>query len=825
MAAEPAGGQRLLTDWQCAAATAGEIADPSDLSNAALDWFPFTAPGTVAAALGITGDDAVDRDLDAEDWWLRCDLTSPPWAGPTVLRFEGLATIADVWLDGLHLAHSENMWVPLEIVIGGVAAGELVVRCAALTGLPRRPRPRWKTRLVADQSLRWLRTTLIGRIPGWAPGPAPVGPWRPVSIASAAAVRVVHQDLRVGVAGNIGTVDAEIRLAGVAGSLPAVRLTVGDVASELAVRADGETVVTRGNVTVPSVQRWWPHTHGDQPTYDVVLSVDDVDIPLGSVGFRSVRADRSDDGFALFVNDVAVFARGACWMPVDPVRLQSTPDEVRQTLQAVRDAGMNMVRVTGVGIYEDSAFWDACDELGLLVWQDLMFANLDPPSDPDFAAMVVDELAYVTREWQPRPSLAVVCGGSEVEQQATYFGLDADGRAVPLLAETVPELLDEMLPGVPYVPSTPTGGVLPTRLRSGVTHYYGVGAYLRPLTDVRTAGVRFAAECLAFAIPPESAGSQQLVEPQWDRGTPRDSGADWNFSDVRDHYVRLLYDVDPATVRRADPDRYLDLGRAAVCEAMTHVFSEWRRPGSGCAGGLVLALRDLRRGPGWGLLDAAGRPKAPWWPLRGVLAPRAVLVTDEGLDGILVHLVNDCGALVEGGLTVELVSVEGHLTDTAEAPVAVPGRGGVSVDVEAVLGAFRDVNGAHRFGQRPTGCLVATWRDVMGAQIAAAVHPLAGPGGRCDPELQLDAVAVRAGGGWAIEVSANRYAERVALDLPGWHLQESWFNLVAGRPVLVAVRRLGAAADPESPPQGTVRAVNAEVRAQVRALTGAEHAG
>src|SRR5205085_1838857 len=118
--------------------------------------------------------------------------------------------------------------------------------------------------------------------------------------------------------------------------------------------------------------------------------------------------------------------------------------------------------------------------------------------------------------------------------------------------------------------------------------------------------------------------------------------------------------------------------------------------GSNCAGGLVLALRDLWPGPGWGLLDAGGAPKAPWWALRPVLAPVALLVTDEGLDGIAGHAVNDGPAPFEATVRVELLTVDGHPTDSGEAAVLVPARGGTTVDVEGVLGGFRDVNGAHR---------------------------------------------------------------------------------------------------------------------------------
>src|SRR6185437_12849898 len=181
------------------------------------------------------------------------------------------------------------------------------------------------------------------------------------------------------------------------------------------------------------------------------------------------------------------------------------------------------------------------------------------------------------------------------------------------------------------VPSTPWGGDLPFRPDRGVAHYYGVGAYRRPLEDARRAEVKFAAECLAFANLPD--------EPtEWKAGVPRDVGAGWDFEDVRDHYLRELFALDPVALRSTDPERYLELSRQVSGEVMAEVFGEWRRAGSTCHGGLVLWLPDVRPGAGWGVLDHRGSPKVAYHNLRRVLRPVAVWSTDEGLDGIVAHV-------------------------------------------------------------------------------------------------------------------------------------------------------------------------------------------
>ena len=217
---------------------------------------------------------------------------------------------------------------------------------------------------------------------------------------------------------------------------------------------------------------------------------------------------------------------------------------------------MNMLRVPGFGPYEQGAFHDLCDELGILVWQDLMFASMDYPFDDEgFARIAEAEVRDVARRLAGRPSTAVLCGNSEVEQQVAMLGLDVALARIPFFDSVVPEIATAAGLDAVYVPSAPFGGELPMRPDRGVANYYGVGGYRGPLSDARTSGVLFAAECLAFAnIPddealaslvPEPPGEAFMHHPRWKAGVARDAGAGWDFDDLRDHYLALVFGVDP----------------------------------------------------------------------------------------------------------------------------------------------------------------------------------------------------------------------------------------------------------------------------------------
>ena len=239
-------------------------------------------------------------------------------------------------------------------------------------------------------------------------------------------------------------------------------------------------------------------------------------------------------------------------------------------------AGLCAVSYTHL-VYESDQFLDLCDAGGILLWQDFMFANMDyPAGDAAFMDSVRLEARQQLARLQGRPSLAVVCGNSEAAQQAAMSGAGRECWAPPLFETDLKGLAQEACADVPYCPSSTHGGDFPHQPSCGVTSYYGVGAYMLPLTDARRSQVRFASECLAFANVPEAetlallsdGGAVRCHHPRWKERVPRDLGAGWDFDDVREHYHRELFALDPAALRYADHDRYLRQARVISGEVM-----------------------------------------------------------------------------------------------------------------------------------------------------------------------------------------------------------------------------------------------------------------
>lgn len=788
--------------WEFASAVAGCGLD----ALGQLDWKPATAPNTAAGALRDLGawDWDTSIDFDAVDWWwrVRLDAENAP-VGAVVLGFDGLATLADVWLDREHLLRSDNMFVmhelPLEL---DGQPHELLIRCAALAPdlAKKRPRPRWRVPMLTHAQLRWFRTTLLGRTPGWSPPCPAVGPWRPVWMEKRA-LNIGETVLRNRVEGDDGVVELAIELGD---DVVAARLLVerAEQRASVALHLDGGR--WRGGLTVAGAKLWWPHTHGDPARYRVAVEVhcrgENLTIELGHAGFRTIEIERGNGDFAVRVNGVDIFCRGACWTPLDVVRLTATPQALREAMAQVCAAGMNMLRVGGTMVYEDEAFHDALDEHGILLWQDLMFANMDYPEDEAFVAGVLVEVDQQLARLQGRPSLAVVCGNSEVEQQAAMGAAARELWSPGLFHRTIAARVEAL--GIPYVTSSAHGGAFPHAANAGTSSYYGVGAYLRPLDDARRSELVFATECLAFANIPGERGlpggpGVRVHHPAWKARSPRDLGAGWDFDDVRDHYVGRLFGVDPAALRVSDHDRYLALGRVATGEVMARAFAEWRRERSPTRGALIWFLRDLWPGAGWGLIDAHGVPKPAWWIARHALLPLTLAITDEGTNGLALQIANDRATAVSGSLDLTLWRGGAMDVGRMSREVTVSAHSTLELPAATMFDYFADLSWAYRFGPPMAHAIHATFAGATAWWFPAGIGSEHG--------LGSSTLSVEVHGN-SVRIHAAGIARHVAIDLPGWLPSDNYFHLAPGDMCSVSFEPVHASGRP----RGTITALNSD---------------
>ena len=496
---------------------------------------PAAVPGTVAGALAAAALAAASAATSTRsDWWFRVALRAPS-PRPTGRRWCSRSTGSPRSPRSTSTASGSSTASrcspPTSVDVGATAGrghNELAICCRALTPLLRRAAGRGLAGApgsCSEGNLRFFRTMLIGRAPGFAPGPPVVGPWRPVR-ARAPPRRWCSRicALRAACAAPTACSSAARSCArSPASQLPraaAVPVTAADGAAgtaELTVppgrrrrrrapasgdRPRASSCGGRTPTARPALyERDAAVDGGEQPLATAAASASARCEPARGPASRRARRCRST---ACRCSPAARCGRRWTWRAPHAHACGAA----QRAGARGRGPGMNMLRIPGIGCYESDAFHDLCDELGILVWQDFMFANLDYP-ESDAGVHGHGRRArrgQVLAALGGRPSLAVLCGGSEVAQQVAMLGLD------PALADG--PLFGELLPaagrrgrgrGALRARRRRGAATLPFRTDRGVANYYGVGAYLRPLEDARRAEVRFAAECLAFANVPDEA--------------------------------------------------------------------------------------------------------------------------------------------------------------------------------------------------------------------------------------------------------------------------------------------------------------------------------
>lgn len=786
---------RRIEAWRLLQTAPGVFASPHGLPGSG--WIDAQAPGTVAAALESAGrfDREAPVDLDGFDHWMRAEVSME---GAQRLVFQGLAGVAEIFVDGVAAETSRNMFVacPVDVAAQGRVVIDVLFKAMGPILAQRGARARWRPRAVQPASMRLHRQTLIGRMPGWCPPIRALGLWRPVELIDSQASGALA--LRVDARFEDGDGVLAMTLA------PGGAMTIACAGVSFETPASAEAREVR--LVVPRVAAWWPHTHGEPVLHEVTATRAGATERLGRVGFRSITLDRDADGegFGLTVNGERLFCRGANWISPDVARLGATRANYAHWLGLARDAGMNMLRVPGSTIYEHEDFYALCDEMGLLVWQDFMFANLDYPADDEaFRASVrVEAEAFLDRtRWLP--SLAVFCGGAEVSQQAAMLGLPKQTWSNAIFDEVLPGVVASHRPGAVYWPNTPSGGALPFQPGQGTSHYYGVSAHLRGFDDIRRSRVRFATECLGFSHVPErdvalEADRAAVAQPIYGDRIEGDTGAIWHFEGVRNHYVAQLYGVDVEALRRDDPARYLDLSRAVTGEVSTELYSEWRSDVSPTRGALTLFFQDVAApGAGWGVVDHLGEPKPVWHALRRVFAPLALFMTDEGLNGAKLTLVNETPQTREVDLVFECLRDGETAVASATRRLSLAPRSVAEVNSADLLGGFFDVTYAFRFGAPSHDVVAARLVDPASGETisSAALFPLGRGAARLD--VGLAARLDKQGEDWSVVVTTRRFAQNLRVAAPGFLPLDNWLHLAPRETRRIALRARGDAPAPQ----------------------------
>ncbi|MFJ6794908.1 glycoside hydrolase family 2 protein [Streptomyces sp. NPDC091268] len=613
---------------------------------------PARVPGCVHTdllAAGVIDDPYIGRNetevawIGRQEWTYTRQLRHDSGHERTDLVFEGLDTAADIVLAGESLGTTRNMHRVHRFDVSG-RTGPLEVRFASAYEEADRVRALTGERPgVYPEPYQYVRKMACSFGWDWGPTVVSAGMWRPVRLEHWSTARLADVRPLVTVDGATGSVELRVRVertAGGAGRPLTLGATVAGVAARTVV--EGDEAVLRLDVAEP--ERWWPRGHGAQPLYGLTVTLLDedgqpLDVWERRIGFRTVTVDRSADehgtSFTFVVNGVRIFARGVNWIPDDVLPSRVTPDRYRTRLTQAAEAHVDLVRVWGGGIYEDDAFYDVCDELGLMVWQDFLFACAAYPEEQPLRGEIEAEARDNVVRLMPHPSLVLWNGNNE-----NLWGFRDWDWEEPLAGDSwgegyylglLPRVVAELDPTRPYAAGSPWSGSWdhhPNDPRHGTHHSWEVWNR-RDYADYRADVPRFCAE-FGWQAPAALATLRRALPGE---ELAPDSPGMLHHQKAEDGNGKLNRGIARHfDLPDGDFDRWHYLAQVVQARAVAAGIEHWRANWPVCAGTVVWQLNDCWPVSSWAAIDGDGRCKPLYHELRRVYADRVLtlLPTDEG---------------------------------------------------------------------------------------------------------------------------------------------------------------------------------------------------
>ncbi len=616
---------------------------------------PATVPGQVHTDLereGLLADPTFDRNEDAGKWVGRADWSyrrtvdvDPKGFERVDLVCDGLDTVAELSLDGVVVGTTRNMHRRYRFdardQTGGVGRGSKTLE--VLFESPYREAGRVAAKAGSmpgpyDEPFPYIRKMASNFGWDWGLTAVTSGPWRPIAIERWSTARLREVRPLVDVEAGEGVLDAHLTVErsglndldqdGEDDDLVLVVTVSGETAEGTATRQrsraqltpkDDETVVT---VRVPDVQRWWPRGYGEQALYDVVVELQTVD---GEVldrstfrtGFRSTRIDTASDEigkpFNVHVNGTLIDVRGVNWIPDDVIVSRVDRARVAGRLRAAVDLNVNLVRVWGGGVYESNDFYEVCDELGLLVWQDFPFACAAYPEGEPIRSEVIAEARDNVARLSRHPSLVVWNGNNE---NIWLHGVDNwgddlgdRGWGLDYYLDLLPTIVDAVDPSRFYTVASPWSGdesLFANDVDHETHHSWDVWNRL-PDTAYRASVPRFVSE-FGWQAPPAWRTLRDAVR---DAPLAVDSPGVVHHQKAADGMGKLARGIAPrfGSVDPTSFDAWHYLTQLQQARAIATGVEHWRTHWPRNTGVVVWQLNDLWPVSSWSAIDSAGRLK------------------------------------------------------------------------------------------------------------------------------------------------------------------------------------------------------------------------
>ncbi len=442
----------------------------------------------------------------------------------------------------------------------------------------------------------------------------------------------------------------------------------GEAAAKLICPDGTELPIYNNEILIENPELWWTKELSDkekQPLYTVAVTLADTET-VKKIGLRTIRLDRSKDefgsNFCFYLNETPIFAKGANWIIPDSLMGRTTASIYDYYINSALEANFNMLRIWGGAYYASDYFYEQCDEKGLLVWQDFMFACLMYPFyEENFTNNVLKEIEYSVKRIKSHPSLCLWCGNNEIETMFSYMpqNLKIVQWYKKFFYEILSDFVAEHDPDTPYIPTSPIGedfrkGV--TGDDHGDTHMWSVWHGQKPLNYYRTRPTRFCSEFGLESLPSIDAIRQFAEERDYSITSEIFNAHQKCKSGNRKMLFYLLE-------KYYEPQNFEDMiymTNLIQKECIQDATEHWRRHRERCNGSLFWQFNDCWQAPSWSSVDFTGKWKALQYAARHFFEPVSVSIEETEKD-YKIYAINDTKKDREVSVNIRMLTLSGEL--------------------------------------------------------------------------------------------------------------------------------------------------------------------
>ncbi len=778
------------------------------------DWHTATVPGCVHTDLlhNKLIDDPFYRDNEKKQQWIEkkdWEYTAKFEVPAKILErervelvFEGLDTYAKVYLNEQLLLNADNMFRTWrvdskQLLKTGANTLRIIFRSPVNEILPLMAKLNYQLPAPNDQGEK--TSPFTRKAPyhyGWDWGPRFVtsGIWRPVSLqawdhARVNDLNIVVKKISPEVAVLTATVEIDATTGGAA-TILLENLTNKVVAGKKQIQLEKGTNQVSFDFTVTRPALWWPNGLGAQPLYSfrarslVNGRVTDERVVRTGLRTMELRQQRDEAGqtFMFVVNGVPVFAKGGNWIPADSFPSRITREKYRYFIKSVRDSNMNMLRVWGGGIYEADDFYELCDEMGIMVWQDFMFACSMYPADQQFLDSVRAEAIDNVKRLRNHPSVVLWAGNNEVEAAWMNWGWRQNLPASlwddykKIFHGVLEEVCATFDPSRPYWPSSPRGGLDddPDSMRSGDVHSWRVWHFAEPFTDYEKLTPRFMSEYGFQSFP--------NIETVKSYTIPSDRDIDSPIMLAHQRHPRGNQLVREYMLRDypqpKDFESFLYVSQVLQAEGIRIGAEHLRRIMPHNMGSLYWQINDCWPVASWSSIDYFGRWKALQYYARRFY--NDLLVSPTAAKGYFkLYVVSDRTRAVPAQIRVTLMNFDGttlksFTRDIIVAPLA--SRSYFDLRVPDLLDGTHGKNAVVYCELLVNGKVVSS-HDYFLAPFKDLTFS--------KPTITPEVVRIR--GGFRLKLTTDKFAKAVYLSVTEHDgvFSDNFFNLAPGREITV----------------------------------------